>query len=864
MNSLHWSNVIEECISKIENMTVSCNTLDEVYSELCTSVFTEMDSFLKFTDRSKRTRKKFKNFKPYWSDALTESWRDMADAEKKYKSCKISPTKKHFRTLFLEKQAKFDKLLRNTERTYNRQLADMIEDLDSENPKKFWEQIKKLGPKKSKNLPMQVYDPNGALISDTETVLHVWKQEFSNLYNVPDDSGSDFDNDFYERIKHEKRNMERHYDQYPEHSDLNNDVSIQEVNNATRRLKDDKATGCDEIPNEILKRENLSPILRKFMNVCFVHGVTPTVWQQAIISPIPKSSSKDPYVPLNYRGISLLSCVYKLYSSIINKRLVKHLESNDLIVDEQNGFRAGRSCLDHVYVLSSIIRNRQSQGLPTFTAFVDMQKAFDWVNRDLLLFKLMSQFNISGRMYKAIASLYTNSSACVRLNSHSTASFDINSGVKQGDPLSPTLFSMFLNDLALDVKSLNCGVNIDGTILSILMFADDIALIAPDEASLQAQLDAIYNWCRKWRMAVNKSKTQVVHFRPSRHPITNFSFLYGTEPLSKVSEYKYLGVYFDEYLKFTSNAKTLSSAGSRALGLLRYKLKYLKECGCSTYTKLFSSCVCPIIDYCAGAWGTKKYECIEKVQLNALRYFLGVHKFVPIDMLYGDSGWITSFGRHKLAMLRLWNRLISIPPDRLTSHIFFWDLSFFNYSGTWSNSIRTLFNDLKLPNYFSEIIPIDLASAHAYILDRETRDWNLRRYGKPKLRYYNMIKSGIDIEEYLFYKIPKYHRSLFAQLRAGILPLNIETGRYKNVELSERLCTLCDDNLVEDEVHFLCCCRFYSDLRDTLYNHAREANPEFDSLDMLDKYVYLMSDLQKDTIAFVYQSVMRRKSALYQ
>ena len=127
-----------------------------------------------------------------------------------------------------------------------------------------------------------------------------------------------------------------------------------------------------------------------------------------------------------------------------------------------------------------------------------------------------------------------------------------------------------------------------------------------------------------------------------------------------------------------------------------------------------------------------------------------------------------------------------------------------------------------------------------------------------------MIKYGIDIEEYLFYKIPKYHRSLFAQLRAGILPLNIETGRYKNVELSERLCTLCDDNLVEDEVHFLCCCRFYSDLRDTLYNHAREANPEFDSLDMLDKYVYLMSDLQKDTIAFVYQSVMRRKSALYQ
>ena len=120
----------------------------------------------------------FKNFKPYWSDALTDAWRIMADAEKNYKNCKIPSTKKHLRSLFIEKQRKFDKLLRNSERTYNRQLADMIDDLDTENPKKFWEQIKKLGPKNSKNIPMQVYDPDGTLISDTEKVLNTWKQEF--------------------------------------------------------------------------------------------------------------------------------------------------------------------------------------------------------------------------------------------------------------------------------------------------------------------------------------------------------------------------------------------------------------------------------------------------------------------------------------------------------------------------------------------------------------------------------------------------------------------------------------------------------------------------------------------------------------
>ena len=423
---------------------------------------------------------------------------------------------------------------------------------------------------------------------------------------------------------------------------------------------------------------------------------------------------------------------------------------------------------------------------------------------------------------------------------------------------------MYLNDLALDVKSLNRGIDVEGTMISILMFADDIALIAPDEAGLQAQLDAIYHWCRKWRMAVNRSKTQVVHFRPVRLPATDFSFLYGLEPLSIVNEYKYLGVYFDEYLTFSSNATTLSSAGSRALGLLRYKLKYLKECGCSTYTKLFSSFVCPIIDYCAGVWGNKKYDIIERVQLNALRYFLGVHKFVPIDMLYGDSGWISCSGRHRLAMLRLWNRLISIPSDRLTSKVFLWDLSFSIYNGTWSNSLRAIFSELNLPHYFGDILPVDLDSAHALVHEGETRGWNLRRYSKPKLRYYNMIKSGPDAEEYLFYRIPKFQRSLFAQFRAGILPLNIEVGRYKNIDLSERLCSLCDENLVEDEVHFLCYCKFYTEFRNVLFTEARKAYTAFDSLDIIDKYVYLMSNLQKDTIAFVYQSVLKRKSALYQ
>ena len=98
--------------------------------------------------------------------------------------------------------------------------------------------------------------------------------------------------------------------------------------------------------------------------------------------------------------------------------------------------------------------------------------------------------------------------------------FDITSGVKQGDVLSPTLFSMFLNDLAIGIKDLGYRVNLGNSEICILLYADDIVLIAPDESSLHAMVNFVSSWCSKWRMVVNTEKTKVVDFRPPRKPIT--------------------------------------------------------------------------------------------------------------------------------------------------------------------------------------------------------------------------------------------------------------------------------------------------------------------------------------------------------
>ena len=270
---------------------------------------------------------------------------------------------------------------------------------------------------------------------------------------------------------------------------LNCDIDFQEVSKAIDRTKVGKA--YLEIPNDILKKMNAKVLLYRFFNVCFKSGLNPSDWDYNDIKPVPKPD-KDQRDPLQNRCISILCCVAKVYSSILNRRLQIYLENNNILVDEQNGFRASRSCIDHIFVLVTVLRNRKQLGKDTFLAFIDYKKAFDSVERNLLLYKL-AKTGINGRMYQAISSLYSNPRSHVVLNEYETDYFDCPIGVKQGDCLSPTLFAIFINDLASEIKEANIGIdlNIDGGpnidyIFSILFYADDIVCRAETENDLQS------------------------------------------------------------------------------------------------------------------------------------------------------------------------------------------------------------------------------------------------------------------------------------------------------------------------------------------------------------------------------------------
>ena len=203
---------------------------------------------------------------------------------------------------------------------------------------------------------------DGTISRDIKEVLARWHQDISGLLSgIREDPDIVFDDKFYDEIVAKKLEFENLTDEeqleagdYPSEP-LNSTLSLEEVSKAIDRVKVRKA--YLEIPNEILKNLNAKLVLQKFFNLCFVSGLNPTDWNFSDIKPIPKKD-KDPRDPLQNRCISIMCCVAKIYSSIRNARIQKYLEENNILADEQNGFRASRSCIDHIFVLCSILRNR--------------------------------------------------------------------------------------------------------------------------------------------------------------------------------------------------------------------------------------------------------------------------------------------------------------------------------------------------------------------------------------------------------------------------------------------------------------------------------------------------------------------------
>ena len=230
------------------------------------------------------------------------------------------------------------------------------------------------------------------------------------------------------------------------------------MHSAVFSQNNNKTPGIDNIRSEIIKAsyDVISPFLFKLYNHIFQTGGYPRSWGESIISPIFKKSDMND--AQNYRGITLINIhvLAKIYSQLLLNRLTKWTSENDIITDNQFGFQKGKSTTDCVFLLHAITSKVLNNGEKLYCAFIDNEKCFDKIDRSYLWQKLLKE-NISSKLVKAIKSMYTTVKLCVKYSNTFSQCFDSYVGLKQGDPSSPLLFMLFVNDMLQHINS-----NLDG------------------------------------------------------------------------------------------------------------------------------------------------------------------------------------------------------------------------------------------------------------------------------------------------------------------------------------------------------------------------------------------------------------------
>ena len=260
-----------------------------------------------------------------------------------------------------------------------------------------------------------------------------------------------------------------------------------------------------------------------------------------------------------------ISVIGKLFTNILNTRVNDWAETYHVDVGAQAGFRKGMRTLDNIFVLHSLITHCLNNNKKLYSAFIDFRKAFDFVVRDVLWFKLIES-GIRGKILNIIQSMYKSIKSRVKFNNNLSCEFVSHIGVRQGECLSPFLFSMYIIDLEKELIQKGAeGIDIGMLKLHLLLYADDIVIFSNTSEGLQKGLDIQSDYCQKWKLTVNIDKTKVMIFQKGGILPRNLSFTFQGNVIEIVNKFVYLGISFSTGGSFTETHKTLSGQALTAI-----------------------------------------------------------------------------------------------------------------------------------------------------------------------------------------------------------------------------------------------------------------------------------------------------------
>ena len=601
------------------------------------------------------------------------------------------------------------------------------------------------------------------------------------------------------------------------HPQLDTEITENELRDAVFHQKNGKSPGLDNLPSEIFKisYDIISPFLLKLYNRLFQNGEYPYSWGEGIICPIFKSGDVDKAE--NYRGITLINIMAKIYSQILLNRLTTWSEKETKISQNQFGFQKGKSTVDCIFTFYSIISKTLHKGEKLYCTFIDYEKAFDKVDRALLWQKLVSE-NISSKLVKAISSMYSVVKSCIRYRSSYSNFITSDIGLKQGDPSSPLMFMLFINDITLNINSdFDSIFTIDELQIYMLLYADDAVVFAKSPEKLQSILKDVEAYCKTWGLKINTSKTKAMIFEKGRH--TSFDFFLNDTRLELVTSFKYLGIHFFKNGNWARTQKRIAEHASHALHSLFSLFKQI-ELPVSEKCKLFDTFVGSILNYSAEVWGTHDGKDVELIHTKFCRWILHVRKSTNLSGLYGELGRVPFNITRKIRMIIYWIKLLNLQENALPRRIYSMlkndAENNISYRGSnWAYHIKSLLDELGLSYIWQQqtdiAIPFNLIRQR--ILDSYYQSWYANINNSNRLQMYSRYKHNFQIENYLDFIYEKKFKTAFTKFRLSSHDLAIERGRYENIPRDERICKNCNLNMVENEFHFLLVCPKYRDLR---------------------------------------------------
>ena len=394
--------------------------------------------------------------------------------------------------------------------------------------------------------------------------------------------------------------------------ELDDPPTMEELNAAIDQLRTGKAAGNDGICPELLKcgKPALMSHLHKLLCLCWEKGEVPQDMRDANIITLYKNKG-DRSDTNNYRGISLLSIVGKAYARVVLKRL--QVLASRVYPESQCGFRADRSTIDMVFCVRQLQEKCREQRMPLFMAFVDLTKAFDLVSRHGL-FALLERIGCPPKLLGVIRSFHTNMKGTIQFNGSSSDAFEMNSGVKQGCVLAPTLFGIFFSLLLrsafldcpegvllhsrsdgslFDVRRLKAKTKIHDVTVREMLFADDAALVSHSEAGLQHLVNCFASACDAFGLTISVKKTEVMAQGTDSPP----SISIGENTLVNVSQFTNLGSTISSNLSLDAEMNRRIGRAAGTMSKLKKRVWDNKMLTLKTKMSIYQACVLSTLLY---------------------------------------------------------------------------------------------------------------------------------------------------------------------------------------------------------------------------------------------------------------------------